>query len=146
MPLIGLPKVKKAIDRTVEGLNTDLRKAYIKGFSEIIKGTPVDKGRARNNWFLTFGTPSRSTTTIPNNNPKTPNPKNVLGKKTYLTNNLPYITKLEYGGFPDPAKKGSYLGKGKGYKIKTTGGFSNQARKGWVRSAMARIQAKIRAL
>jgi hypothetical protein len=54
-----------------------------------------------------------------------------LGSLTWLSNNLPYIEKLEYGGYPDGPN--------------TIGGFSKQAPAGMVRVNMARITAHVRA-
>jgi len=147
MPLIGREAVSAAIDDTVDSVNTSLRKIYLKGLSEIARGTPVDTGRARNNWFLTIGKPSAKTDEGGQKRDETAKiPKTVLGKKIYFTNNLPYIGVLEYGGYPDPVKKGSYNKKKKKYIKLSKGGYSIQAPKGWVRAALMRMQNKIRSL
>ncbi|SPL69150.1 hypothetical protein [Acinetobacter stercoris] len=44
----------------------------------------------------------------------------------YIQNNAPYGKVLEYGGYPDPVKNGSWV-KGKGFVIKSVKGFSKQA-------------------
>lgn len=133
MPLIGRKKVSKAIAELVSRKNDALRAQTIILFSEVIVGTPVDTGRARANWFLTENTPSNKTTqsTTPSNEAKKV-PKNMLGKKTLLTNNLPYIETLEFGGFPKKSTE------------KTSGGFSRLAPKGWVRKALLRMQKRIK--
>ena len=147
MPLIGREAVSAAIDDTVDSVNTSLRKIYFKGLSEIARGTPVDTGRARNNWFLTIGTPSAKTDEGGQRRDETvKTPKTVLGKKIYFTNNLPYIGVLEYGGYPNPVKKGSYNKKKKKYIKLSIGGYSKQAPKGWVRAALMRMRNKIRSL
>jgi len=147
MPLIGREAVSAAIDDTVGSVNTSLRKIYIKGLSEIARETPVDTGRARNNWFLTQGKPSTKTDEGGQRRDETAKiPKTVLGKKVYFTNNLPYIGVLEYGGYPDPVKKGSYNKKKKKYIKLSKGGYSLQAPKGWVRAALMRMRNKIRSL
>ena len=46
-------------------------------FGRIVKRTPVDTGRLRNNWQIT--------------------PKVRLGEKLYITNNLPYAKRIEDG-------------------------------------------------
>ena len=127
-------------------LNDDLRGVYFGGLKSIVGGTPADKGAARNNWFLTDGqafnltsprsgdsSGSSSLTSIQDGMPK-----NVLGKKLYFTNNLPYITTLEYGGYPEP-QKGSYDKQTKSYVKLSSGGFSLQAPGGWVRKALTKM-------
>ena len=153
MPLHGADDVKKMIAKNKRDTNLSLRKIYIKGLSEIVKGTPVDTGRARNNWFLTVGSPfsllaGRDEDKNGNDSEESllTSPKTVLGKKIYFTNNLPYIGTLEYGGYPDPVKKGSYNKKKKKYIKLSKGGYSIQAPKGWVRAALMRMRNKIRSL
>ena len=57
MPIKGIDNVKKAIAKNKKQANIDVKSIYFSGLSTIIKGTPVDEGRARNNWFLTIGHP-----------------------------------------------------------------------------------------
>ncbi len=88
-------------------------------------GKPVGYvgGRARNNWFLTATTPSAKTNDKTTGNDSSTviksMPKNILGTKIYLSNNLPYINALEYG-------------------------HSSQAPEGWVRANVIRMQNEIR--
>ena len=133
MPLKGAKKLKVALGGLKQAANDDLRRIVFTGFREIDKLTPVDTGRARSNWFLSQGTPSTSKTKSTGGSDINM-PKQIIGMKTYLTNNLPYIQKLEYGGYSQPGTD------------KTVGGFSIQAPKGWVRAAVIRMQNKIRAL
>ena len=63
MPLIGRKGVDDAIDDLVMSVNNDVRGVYLAGLSNIVKETPADTGRARNNWFLTVNAPSNRTTT-----------------------------------------------------------------------------------
>ena len=139
MPLIGRAAVDKAIEKTYLDANDNDRGVYLAGLTEIVQGTPVDSGRARNNWFLSVGSPSGATTTSKSSGLATIRqlrkmPKRVLGRKLYFTNNLPYISKLEYGGYPVPGGD------------KTAGGFSLQAPDGWARKTLALMQSKIRKL
>lgn len=46
----------------------------------------------------------------------------------FISNNLPYITTLEYGGYPNPPKKGTG---------KTINGYSKQAPNGMVGVTLA---------
>jgi hypothetical protein len=56
------------------------------------------------------------------------------GKVTYLTNNLPYIQQLEYGGYPDPVKRGSWIKRSRHsgpahYEILSEGGSTPSKRR-----------------
>ena len=150
MPLKGLKGVKLAIDKLEQSANDNVRGVYLAGLKNIVQETPADTGRARNNWFLSVGSPSSKTTTSTSIGggaslgQASKVPKNVLGKKIFFTNNLPYIGVLEYGGFPRPVKKGSKI-KGRYQKL-SRNGFSLQAPKGWVRINLKRMQSKIKKL
>ena len=141
MPLQGLDNVKKMIAANKKKRNLDLRGVYFSGLRAIIKQTPVDEGRARNNWFLTVGMPSGLVGRADNQGGNdsyvsiSKMPPYILNKKVYFTNNLPYIETLEYGGYPNPNK-------GK----RTTGGFSNQAPGGWARGTLIAMQTKVKEL
>jgi len=139
MPLIGKEKVLNLISSSKTIVNDDLRGVYLSGLSAMIRQTPVDEGRARNNWFLTAGVPSNATTTGNSSGNSSFRqldlmPKDVLSNKLFFTNNLPYISVLEYGGFPEPGTD------------KTIKGFSTQAPDGWVRKTLIAMGNKIRAL
>lgn len=151
MPLIGRDKVDKMLESSYLKLNDDLRGVYLAGLFNIVIETPVDTGRARNNWFLTIAAPSSQTTKSNSGGLGAVKqlrgmPKRVLNRKIYYTNNLPYIATLEYGGYPNPVKKGSYNKKKKSYEILSSGGFSKQAPSGWVRSTLIKMRNKIRNL
>lgn len=132
MPLIGKEKVKAAIDKTVINLNTKLSKEYFKALRVIVTETPFDKGRARGNWFLSVGSVSNKVTesTSPSDDYKNI-PSHVLGKTIYFTNNLPYINKLEYGGYGADTEK-------------VSNHFSRLAPGGWVRKELRRLAKRIK--
>ena len=147
MPLKGLDEVKKMIRKNKKDANIKLHALFYDGLSEIIKETPVDEGRARNNWWMTEKTPFTLSSSRGDNTSGSGSlsslssmPANVLNKKLYLTNNMPYIETLEYGGYPNPSSGD-----------KTTGGYSKQltpfrSPKGWVRFNLIRIANKVREL
>ena len=94
--------------------------------SRIIKRSPVDTGRFRNNWQASVNSPAVGFTPAMD---KTGN-KAVqeasglinsfqMGSTFYLTNNLPYANRLEYG-------------------------WSNQAPSGMVRITVAEIEQRIK--
>jgi hypothetical protein len=99
-------------------------------YSSIVEKTPVDTGRARGNWNISVGSPDESTSN--STGAKFSSPKSLPepngDESIFITNNLPYITKLEYGGYPDPPKKDGG---------KTAGGFSKQAPNGMVGVTLA---------
>lgn len=154
MPLKGLKGVKLAIDQLEQSANDNVRGVYLAGLKNIVQETPADKGRARNNWFLSVTAPSNKTTTSASIgggaslSQASKMPKRVLGKKIYFTNNLPYIGILEYGGFPKPVKKGSYIKRSGEYEKLSENGYSKQLKgaKGWVRINLKRMQSKIKKL
>ena len=80
------------------------RAAVLRLFFRIVQYTPVDTGRARSNWFATGQSPSVKITT--DNDKSGSKAEARIRQKIYalkdssimhLTNNLPYIKRLEYG-------------------------------------------------
>lgn len=68
----------------------------------------------------------------------------IKGDETiYISNNLPYITMLEYGGYPDPVKKGTYNKKTGQYEVRSANGFSKQAPNGMVGVTVANFKKNI---
>ena len=113
----------------------EVRKAYVFAlYSSIVKKTPIDTGRARANWNVSEGSPDISTTedtrTSPMSKNKMPDPNG--DESIFISNNLPYITVLEYGGFPNPPDKDGG---------KTVNGFSKQAPEGMVGVTLANNEA-----
>lgn len=89
-------------------IDTQIRKSTIELFSSVVKMTPVDTGRARGNWMPSITSPITEardkktpigTTVI--NEIVSVVPRNA-GHIVWLSNNLPYIRKLEY----EPVGKG----------------------------------------
>ena len=98
--------VEKFAESFIEGAENAVRGVTYNVFSNIIKSTPVDEGRARANWFATGQSPSsKKTNKEDNSQDGKDTAKNmefvVFGIKDWskftLTNNLPYINHLEYG-------------------------------------------------
>ena len=151
MPLRGMSNVKKMTSDRLVKMNDDVRGVYLAGLFNVIEGTPVDSGRARNNWFLSVSAPSQKTTKSKSKGLAAIRqlrtmPKSVLNKKIYFTNNLPYIGLLEYGGYPKNVKKGTFNKKLKKYEIRSISGYSKQMPRGWVRVALRLMANKIRKL
>ena len=125
--------------------NRALRAAVIKTWGDIIVETPVGQvrgGRARGNWFVTFGQPSQ---TVSDAVDSSKGPSHVasqtntsmFGEKWFLTNNLPYIRTLEFGGY------GTGSANEEGSKV-TPQGFSKQAPAGMVRKNLAKFPRNLR--
>ena len=128
----------------------EVRKAYAFAlYSSIVKNTPVDTGRARGNWNVSVGSADES---VDENITKSQVPSKVKknqgeldkangDESIFISNNLPYITTLENGGYPKDVKKGTKVSK-KGekparYEIRSQGGFSKQAPQGMVGVTLA---------
>jgi len=80
-------------------------------FGSVIKDTPVKSGRAKGNWQTTIGAPASGTVD------RLGEPEALAdvsqqtasfgaGKVIYLSNNLPYIYRLEYDGWSQQAPGG----------------------------------------
>lgn len=114
----------------------EVRKAYAFGvYSSIVKKTPVDTGRARGNWQITVGQPAEGTTDEKRTTPKKNAVPDVQGDESiFITNNLPYITMLEFGGY-GKYENGEQKTKANGEK--TVNGYSKQAPNGMVGVTLA---------
>lgn len=101
--------VRRFAEKAKKNPEVVMRKVSIKLFTAIIKASPVDTGRFRNNWFAAFGsTPSPETTTYAgkqgtaaiNRMTAVISESRSSGggwTEMTLTNNLPYAQRLEYG-------------------------------------------------
>lgn len=127
-------ELRKALDKhrdlTEAKLNTALRVTAIKIWGDIIRMTPVDTGRARGNWFVGLNVTDETSESNKNKGAgyiAKELPKDLVSQKVFLYNNLPYIQKLEFGGYSQ----------GPGSTDKTTSeGFSKQAPQGMVRVSL----------
>ena len=87
-------------------VDNKIRAATSEVFSNIIQMTPVDTGRARGNWQCTIGAPfvgEDDTGSVMKANSVIPR---RAGSVVYLTNNVPYIGKLEYDAHSRQAPAG----------------------------------------
>jgi len=77
-------------------LDTVVRKVALDAHNRVTQKTPVDKGRAKANWNV--GTGAVDYTTSESTTIQRPTLNKGDGKRpVYITNNLPYIHKLEQG-------------------------------------------------
>jgi hypothetical protein len=108
------------VQGAIENIEEVRRRYALEIFSRVVERTPVDTGAARGNWIPSIGSPSEE---ITDNKDKSGNQtlqkikavvEQVKGDDSlFLSNNLPYLPKLEYGGYGDGPK--------------TINGFSKQA-------------------
>ena len=80
-----------------------VRKVCIDVTSDLVKATPVDTGMARSNWFFGYGRNlSTGTDASKNGSPSIQRSQEFAstlkgGGEFFITNNLPYIMRLEFG-------------------------------------------------
>lgn len=109
------------------GANADkvVRKVCFDLAAQVIQGTPVDTGRARGNWQASLDRPREGSSDATDRSGAVTiaaagaSITNAPGRIFYLTNNLPYIYRLEYLG------------------------WSQQAPTGWVRASVERVRASL---
>ncbi|MCK5603264.1 hypothetical protein KAR91_15380, partial [Candidatus Pacearchaeota archaeon] len=105
---------------------------------------PEHEGLTKANWQLTVGAPATGVLDKhePNRNrssikvPATPN--GLFNRNWWFVNNLPWIDTLEFGGYPQNVKLGSYNRRTGEFEIRTIGGFSKQAPIGMFRKNLAK--------
>jgi hypothetical protein len=151
------PKQFKAdLNKFAEQLDIDLatvlRRVGLEVFRGVVMLTPVDKGSARASWKIGVdsmppssvvnykragsGSGKKAESRAQKQLPKLEKVKPF--SKIIISNNQPYIFKLEYGGYPNPPRYGTYV-KGRGFVRKTTSGFSQQAPTGMARITLQRV-------
>ena len=96
----------KYAKKTKSEIGTAKRAIVFNIFKQVIQKTPVATGRAKGNWFITENAPSTQvsqTTDMTNKGGIGPEAQKQLNNITlnlgldFLTNNLPYIGRLEFG-------------------------------------------------
>lgn len=92
-----------------------VREVCLNLVNDIVLNTPVDTGRAKANWFTSIGSPSSAT--IEFDSGKLPAESLAIGRAMpdiakatgsifWISNNLPYIYRLEYEGWSKQAERG----------------------------------------
>ena len=94
--------MSKCANKSLGEIEQVVRKTAIDLTTSIIKSSPVDSGRFRANWFVSFEDAIDNTTEDTNSAKSLSNATNTLlggkiGKYIYIQNNLDYAVKLEYG-------------------------------------------------
>lgn len=140
--------VAKFVEKAKRNNDTVMRQVSIKLFSAIIQSSPVDTGQFRMNWQASNSAPAggvvggydKSGSMAIGNMTKFIESSASANEFT-LANNLPYAAVIEYGGYPNPVKLGSWNKSKQAYEIKSQGGYSKQAPQGVVRVNVARFNA-----
>ena len=97
-----LSQMKAFENLTTNKAEKVFRKTCFEISNEVISNTPVDTSRAKNNWFpdinkfsseVTYTTNKQGSINLVTN----ATPKLKIGDTFTLSNNLPYIERLEYG-------------------------------------------------
>lgn len=149
--------IKKFAKKAIDNAETIIIETRTELSKRIIDRTPHDTinpgdgGQAKANWNASIGSKDIS---VSSNTDKTGDNTKLKAEQVantnitddfYLSNSLPYIAVLEYGGYPNPPKKGTYLtskqskdGKsGPGYYKFSQNGYSAKAPNGMVRITVA---------
>lgn len=128
--------VTNFVNKASNTADAEVRKICLDLLTGIVLKTPVDTGRARANWFTSVGSPSGNVTasTDPSGASAISSGLSAISKATgnvlWITNNLPYIYRLEFGTYNNGPK--------------TVGGFSRQAPAGMVRVTINDIARQLR--
>lgn len=121
-------------DVITEDVNKLQRAIAITILNNIQVLSPVDEGRYRGNHIVSFGVPDHSyserTGSMSVAFDAINGMKNNEITKIYIQNNLPYAAVIEFGGYPNPVKKGSWNKFTQSYEIKSINGYSKQAPQG----------------
>lgn len=127
-------------EKAKKDIATVVRLFTIEVFSRIVQRSPVDTGRFRANWNISYNVIDDSTSA----NADASSGAKLgavhqavlsfpVGGIVYLCNSLPYAIPLEYGLYPNPPKMGSKKRGEDGIAIHVIDGYSMQAPGGMVR-------------
>lgn len=127
-------------EKAKKDIATVVRLSTLEMFSRVVLRSPVDTGRFRANWNVSYNVPDDSTSSNldTSGRGKLAEVKSAVlsmpvGGVIYMCNSLPYAIPLEYGLYPNPPIRGSKKRGEESVQVHVTGGFSNQAPAGMVR-------------
>lgn len=103
-----IEKIAKKLNQSIE---STVRATALELFGSIIEGTPVLTGRAKGNWQTSINEPITSIVDRTDDTEAIAELKDVAGgsiagKILWLSNNLPYIRRLEFDGHSSQAPAG----------------------------------------
>lgn len=102
-------KLKQGGKHTMERIDTIRRKATIALFDSVVLSTPVDTGRLRGNWQCSLNSPKEAELAERSVGEVFGEIRDNLGTMqdtVWLSNNLPYVEKIEYEGHSGQAPEG----------------------------------------
>lgn len=129
------------IKQITDELDKQYRTFAIDCYNNVVALSPVDTGAYRRSHHISIGAPSMAQTGagigaimgIAKGNYPT----------IYIQTNSPYAGVLEFGGYPNPVKRGTWR-KDKGYyEVRSIGGFSIQAPSGVYQNAFNSAMARM---
>lgn len=126
-------QINKICFKTVKRMSTVKKKIAYDLAKKIMERSPVDEGTLRANWFCTINQPygdapvkatdKDGSATLEKINDVIKTTK--IGDVIYITNATNQAHMNEYGLYPNPPARGSYI-KGKGWVMKSEFGYSKQ--------------------
>jgi hypothetical protein len=150
--------IRKFVVDTKAEQDMIVRRVLFNATTMILRRSPVDTGRFRANWQYGYGVqPTGTVEDFDTSRDGSQTRDAIVGQITkgvgvhYLVNNLPYAEVIEFGYYPDPVEKGTYVAKGKhkygiegpGYVQRSEGGFSKQAPAGVLRITYEELAADL---
>lgn len=158
----NIKKVRVLVEGVEDRIKQGFQNALYEVCEAIVDITPVDEGTdsdggLKANWQASVGGPAMGTIDdLDPDGDKTlgqikPVTEQAYGDVFYLVNNAPYARVVEYGEYPNPVKKGTYLRSdrtkrgvsGPGYHIFSKDGYSGVAPQGIVEVSFKQFQTKL---
>ena len=143
-----LLKLQRKLVFLTLGAAVEIAPGRFRKISGVVLLTPVDTGRTRSAWNVSVGEPDTSWPQgqfTPRRVGSSGGSLRSLGayQTVWITNSVPWIKVLEYGGYPQNPVRGSWDSRKKEWVIKTVGGYSRQAPRGMVRITVEGIRAAL---
>lgn len=131
------------------GAAVEIAPGRFRRISGVVLLTPVDTGRTRSSWSVSRGQPAPSprggASRPPVDAMQATSAMQGMGpyETVWIASSVPWIHVLEYGGYPQTPRRGSWDKQAKRWVIKSAGGFSRQAPRGMVRITVAAVKAAL---
>ena len=107
--------INKFVKKTGGNADKVVRELCFNLLKDIVYNTPVDSGRAKANWFTSIGSPSNQEIEFAGGKSAAeglsigramPDVAKATGNVFWISNNLPYIYRLEFEGWSKQAEGG----------------------------------------
>jgi hypothetical protein len=140
-------RLQRSLALLTLGAAVEISPGNIRKILGVVLRTPVDTGRARASWNLSVGTPDGSYPAAGGTYEPLSYEAAAIALRdlqpfdvVWIASGLPYIKTLEYGLYPSPPRVGTWV-KGRGFEIRSAGGYSKQAPQGMVRVTVDEVRA-----